>query len=88
MRKEHNEVKKVIKTETYYRKNGEVSKQIVTEATTTAEPAEAPKKGRKWWKAIGRKVLAGIGLILYWAATNPEKVLNLIDAALRATGNQ
>jgi hypothetical protein len=53
--------------------------RVETVTVTTVE--KVPEK--RCWGAL---VLKGVGLVVFWAVTNPDKVLDLLAALVRFLG--
>ena len=66
-------------TERSYNRRGRLVGRVKTVTVTTVE--RAPKK-RRW----GALALKGFGLVVFWAVTNPDKVLDLLAALVRFLG--
>ena len=73
------EVSRTESTERSYNRRGRLVGRVKTVTVTTVE--RAPEK-RRW----GALALKGIGLVVFWAVTNPDKVLDLLTAVVRFLG--
>lgn len=62
-----------------YGRRGRLVGRVETMTVTTVE--KAPEK-RRW----GALALKGLGLVVFWAVTNPDKVLDLLTAVVRLLG--
>ena len=62
-----------------YGRRGRLVGRVETVTVTTVE--RAPEK-RRW----GALALKGIGLMIFWVVTNPDKVLDLLTAVVRLLG--
>ena len=73
------EVSRTESTERSYNRRGRLVGRVKTVTVTTVE--RAPEK-RRW----GALALKGIGLVVFWEVTNPDKVLDLLAALVRFLG--
>lgn len=62
-----------------YGRRGRLVGRVETVTVTTVE--RAPEK-RRW----GALALKGVGVVFFWAVTNPDKVLDLLTAVVRLLG--
>lgn len=62
-----------------YNRRGRLVGRVETVTVTTVE--KAPEK-RRW----GALALKGVGVLVFWAVTNPDKVLDLLAALVRFLG--
>ena len=62
-----------------YNRRGRLVGRVETVTVTTVE--RAPEK-RRW----GALALKGVGVLVFWAVTNPDKVLDLLTAVVRFLG--
>ena len=62
-----------------YGRRGRLVGRVETVTVTTVE--KAPK--RRCWGALALK---GVGALIFWAVTNPDKVLDLLTAVVRFLG--
>jgi len=62
-----------------YNRRGRLVGRVETVTVTTVE--RAPEK-RRW----GALALKGAGVLVFWAVTNPDKVLDLLTALVRFLG--
>lgn len=62
-----------------YNRRGRLVGRVETVTVTTVE--KAPEK-RRW----GALALKGAGVLVFWAVTNPDKVLDLLTAVVRFLG--
>ena len=62
-----------------YGRRGRLVGRVETVTVTTV--AKAPK--RRCWGALALK---GVGALVFWAVTNPDKVLDLLTAVVRFLG--
>ena len=62
-----------------YGRRGRLVGRVETVTVTTVE--RAPEK--RCWGALALK---GAGLVVFWAVTNPDKVLDLLTAVFRFLG--
>ena len=62
-----------------YGRRGRLMGRVETVTVTTVE--RAPEK-RRW----GALALKGAGVLVFWAVTNPDKVLDLLTAVVRLLG--
>ena len=62
-----------------YNRRGRLVGRVETGTVTTVE--RAPEK--RCWGALALK---GLGLVVFWAVTNPDKVLDLLTAVVRFLG--
>ena len=62
-----------------YGRRGRLVGRVETVTVTTVE--KVPEK-RRW----GALALKGVGLVVFWAVTNPDKVLDLLAALVRFLG--
>lgn len=73
------EVSRTESTERSYNRRGRLVGRVETVTVTTVE--RAPEKHR--WGALALK---GAGVLVFWAVTNPDKVLDLLTAVVRFLG--
>lgn len=73
------EVSRTESTERSYNRRGRLVGRVETVTVTTVE--RAPEK-RRW----GALALKGVGALVFWAVTNPDKVLDLLTAVVRFLG--
>ena len=73
------EVSRTESTERSYGRRGRLVGRVETVTVTTVE--RAPEK--RCWGALALK---GIGLMIFWVVTNPDKVLDLLTAVVRLLG--
>ena len=73
------EVSRTESTERSYNRRGRLVGRVETVTVTTVE--RAPEK-RRW----GALALKGVGALVFWAVTNPDKVLDLLAALVRFLG--
>lgn len=73
------EVSRTESTERSYGRRGRLVGRVETVTVTTVE--RAPEK-RRW----GALALKGAGVLVFWAVTNPDKVLDLLTAVVRLLG--
>ena len=73
------EVSRTESTERSYNRRGRLVGRVETVTVTTVE--RAPEK-RLW----GALALKGAGVLVFWAVTNPDKVLDLLAALVRFLG--
>lgn len=66
-------------TERSYNRRGRLVGRVETVTVTTVE--RAPEK--RCWGALALK---GAGALVFWAVTNPDKVLDLLAALVRFLG--
>ena len=59
-----------------YGRRGRLVGRVETVTVTTVE--KVPEKRR--WRALALK---GVGVVFFWAVTNPDKVLDLLTAVVR-----
>ena len=73
------EVSRTESTERSYNRRGRLVGRVKTVTVTTVE--RAPEK-RRW----GALALKGVGVVVFWVVTNPDKVLDLLAALVRFLG--
>ena len=73
------EVSRTESTEWSYNRRGRLVGRVETVTVTTVE--KVPEK-RRW----GALALKGAGALVFWAVTNPDKVLDLLTALVRFLG--
>lgn len=73
------EVSRTESTERSYNRRGRLVGRVETVTVTTVE--RAPEK--RCWGALALK---GVGLVVFWVVTNPDKVLDLLAALVRFLG--
>ena len=66
-------------TECSYNRRGRLVGRVETVTVTTVE--RAPEK--RCWGALALK---GVGVVVFWVVTNPDKVLDLLAALVRFLG--
>lgn len=73
------EVSRTESTECSYNRRGRLVGRVETVTVTTVE--KVPEK--RCWGAL---TLKGAGVLVFWAVTNPDKVLDLLTAVVRFLG--
>ena len=73
------EVSRTESTECSYNRRGRLVGRVETVTVTTVE--RAPEK--RFWGALALK---GVGVVVFWVVTNPDKVLDLLAALVRFLG--
>ena len=73
------EVSRTESTECSYNRRGRLVGRVETVTVTTVE--RAPEK--RCWGALALK---GVGVVVFWVVTNPDKVLDLLAALVRFLG--
>lgn len=75
-------VLEVSRTESVARSYGRRGRLVGRVETVTVTTVEKVPEKRCW----GALALKGIGLVFFWAVTNPDKVLDLLAALVRFLG--
>ena len=81
-REEFKGVLEVSRTESVARSYGRRGRLVGRVETVTVTTVEKVPEKRRW----GALVLKGVGLVVFWAVTNPDKVLDLLAALVRFLG--
>ena len=72
----------VSRTESVARSYGGGGRPVGRVETVTVTTVEKVPETRRW----GALALKGFGLVVFWAVTNPDKVLDLLAALVRFLG--
>lgn len=64
-----------------YGRRGRLVGRVETVTVTVTTVERAPEK--RCWGALALK---GVGLVVFWVVTNPDKVLDLLTAVVRFLG--
>ena len=75
-------VVEVSRTESVARSYGRRGRLVGRVETVTVATVEKAPKRRCW----GALALKGVGALVFWAVTNPDKVLDLLTAVVRFLG--
>ena len=76
------EVLEVSRTESVARSYGRRGRLVGRVETVTVTTVERAPEKRRW----GALALKGAGMLVFWAVTNPDRVLDLLTAVVRFLG--